>query len=357
VECLATLEGHLHTRIVRRFVFALVVLAALRGEAKPEVVATPMAPPVDPDRGNFWREITEPHKEEVNVILFKAKQAINQADNSLAADYDPTGEGRQKIYREVNGMLRYARRLAPDNLEVLKLYGQTSDAIGKTRQAMEVFQSAIDQVGPEKAGIEITGRLGEIYLRLGQLDDAIRYLRIAQGPIVPGQPITGQILVHLSSALAQRGLASDAIEVLSNALPTNPPYYSNEMQVVAFALAVMYDRDEQRTAAFETLDHLRAALQDQLGPMVQNALATLRYAPAEDEQYYLGLLYEATDSYAEARVEFALYAAAGDLMYRRRALDHIAAIDARPRVAPLTPKQLRLKRLQLLQPVVPVPIP
>jgi len=342
---------------VRRLVFAFVVLGALRGEAKPEVVAMPVAPPVDPDRGNFWREITEPHKEEVTNILFKARQAINQADNSLVADYDPTGEGRMKVYREVNGMLRYARRLAPDNLEVLRFYGQTSDAIGKTRQAMEAFQSAIDQVGAEKAGIEITGRLGEIYLRLGQLDDALRYLRIAQGPIVPGQPITGQILVHLSSALAQRGLTSDAIEVLANALPMNPPYYSNEMQVVAFALAVMYDRDEQRTAAFETLDHLRAALQDQMGPMVQNALATLRYAPAEDEQYYLGLLYEAVDNYVEARAEFALYAAAGDLPYRRRALDHIAAIDARPHAVPLTTKQLRMKKLQLLQPVTPMPVP
>jgi tetratricopeptide (TPR) repeat protein len=294
----------------------------------------PTAPPVDPDRGNFWRDLAEPHKDEVTLILFKARNAITTADNALLGDYDPTGTGRLTVYREVNGMLHYARRLAPDNLEVLKLYAHTSDVIGKTRQAIDALQAAIDVAGPDKAGIEVTGRLGEIYLRLGQLDDAIRYLRIAQGPIIPGQPATAHVLVHLATALALRGQSGDAVEVLANALPPNPPYYSNEMQVVAFALAVMYDRDEQRTAAFETLDRLRAALQDQLGPMLHNALGSLRYAPADDEAYYLGLLYEVAEHYAEARAEFALYAASGDATYRGRALDHVRAIDRRDHATP-----------------------
>jgi tetratricopeptide (TPR) repeat protein len=317
---------------VRRFLLALVLAAA--GPARAEVVAEPQMPSVDPDRGNFWREITEPHKEEINVILFKAMQAIVQADATLVADYDSSGEGRMRILRDVNGMLRYARRLAPDNLEVLRMYAQTSDAIGKTRQAIDALHAAIDLVGPDRAGPEITGRLGEIYLRIGEVDDAIRYLRIAEGPIVPGSPITGQVLVHLATALAQKGLTSDAIEVLASALPTSVAYYSNEMQVVAFALAVMYDRDEQRGLAFETLDKMHGALQDQMGSSVQAALASLRFAAPDDRQYYYGLLYEAVDNYPEARAEFALYAAAGDLPYRRRALDHVAAIDKRPHTDP-----------------------
>jgi tetratricopeptide (TPR) repeat protein len=316
--------------LVRRLLYALVLLAVARAPVRAEVVAEPMMPPTDPDRGNFWREITEPHKEEINVILFKAKQAINQADATLVADYDPSGEGRQRILREVNGMLRYARRLAPDNLEVLRLYAQTSDAIGKTRQAIDALHAAIDLVGPDRAGPEITGQLGEIYLRLGELDDAIRYLRAAEGPIVPSSPVTAHVLVHLATALEQRGLTSDAIEVLASALPQSPAYYSNEMQVVAFALAVMYDRDEQRGMAFETLDKLHGALQDQLGTSVQASLSTLRFALPEDRLYYFGLLYEAVDNYPEARAQFALYAASGDLPFRRRALDHVAAIDKRP---------------------------
>ncbi|HEY5952271.1 MAG TPA: hypothetical protein VIV40_42530, partial [Kofleriaceae bacterium] len=97
--------------------------------------------------------------------------------------------------------------------------------------------------------------------------------------------------------------------------------------LVSFALAVQYDRDEQRGAAFEVLDKMQNTLQGQLGAMVQNVLAGMRFAPAEDRHYYYGLLYEAAGHYTEARAEWALYAAAGNLPYRRRALEHIEAID------------------------------
>jgi hypothetical protein len=76
---------------------------------------------------------------------------------------------------------------------------------------------------------------------------------------------------------------------------------------------------------------MRSALQQQLGPQVQNALALMRFAPAEDRHYYQALLYEVTEQYVEARAEWALYAAAGDTPWRGRALDHIAAIDAERR--------------------------
>ncbi|MEO8843856.1 MAG: hypothetical protein ABI591_10985 [Kofleriaceae bacterium] len=321
--------------------------------AQAEMMRAPQAPPVDPDRGNFWRELAEPHKDEVTLIVFKARQAMAQGDVTMLADYDPTGEGRQKLYRELFGMLRYARRLAPDNLEVLKLYAQSADAIGKTRQAMDALHAVVDLVGAEKAGPEVTGRLGEIYLRLGLLDEAVRYLREAQGPILAGQPITASNLVHLSTALAMRGQTSDAIDVLAEALPTSVPYYANEYQVVTFALAVAYDRDDQRSLAVEQLDHLRSGLQETWGQSVHTALAALRFAPAEDQQYYQALLLEATDSYGDARAGWALYAAARGA-YAQRALDHIAAIDTRPKastsalvsptIAPMYPPSIRRHR-------------
>jgi tetratricopeptide (TPR) repeat protein len=318
------------------------VLSVYCATAQAEMIRAPQAPPVDPDRGNFWRDIAEPHKDEVTLIVFKARQAMAQGEVTMLADYDPTGEGRQKLYRELFGMLRYARRLAPDNLDVLKLYAQSADAIGKTRQAMDALHAVIDLVGPDKAGPEVTGRLGEIYLRLGQLDDAVRYLRAAQGPIIVGQPI--------STALAMRGQTTDAIDVLADALPTSVPYYANEYQVVTFALAVAYDRDDQRSLAVEQLDHVRAALQESWGQSVHTALASLRFAPAEDQQYYSALLLEATDNYSDARAGWALYAAAKGA-YAQRALDHIAAIDSRPKsststlvgpaIAPMYPPSMR----------------
>jgi tetratricopeptide (TPR) repeat protein len=301
-----------------------------------DLIAPPAAPP-DPERGNFWRDMIAPHQAEVNAILFKVRQALNQADSALASDYDPAGQERLRFYREVLGALRHARKLQPDNIEVLRLLAQTSDELGKTREAIEALQAAIDITGAAKAPADVTGRLGIIYLRLGKLDDALRYLRLAQGPVTPGQPLSAQVLVHLSNALALRGQIGDAIDTLANAVPLSAPYYSTEAALVAFSLAVQYDRDEQHGAAFEVLDRMQTVLQGQMGALVQMALASMRFAPAEDQHYYLGLLYEAVGSYSEARAEWGLYAAAPDLPYRGRALEHIAAIDAQRRAAPPAP--------------------
>ncbi len=313
---------------MKRALLGLLLASSASADRLPDVVDSP---PIDPDRGNFWRDLTEPHKAEIDDILAKATGAMQRGEATFIVEYDPTGEGRQKLFRELYGMLRYARRLAPDHLEVLKLYAEAADTIGKTREAMDALHAAIDLVGPEKAGPAVTGHLGAIYLRLGQLDDAIRYLRIAQGPIVPGAPDSARVLVELSTALALRGQTTDAIDVLADALPTAPAYYSGEYQLVTFALAVAYDRDDQRSAAVEQLEHLRANLQDQWGLMVTAALAAFRFSPPEDQQYYRALLLEATDNYADARAEWALYAASHGA-YSQRALEHVRAIDTRPKL-------------------------
>lgn len=311
-----------------RLALALTALAALAGDAVGEVEVMPPQPRVDPDRGNFWRDLLTPHKDEVDMILLKARQAINTADMALYSDYDPTGMERTRFYREVYGMLKYARKLEPDNVEVLWRLGQCADEHGKTREAIEALQAAIDLAGIEGAGIEATGRLGIIYLRLGKVDDAIRLLRAAQQPVTAGQPLTAHVAVHLAHALARRGQMTEAIDVLANNIPAQVQYYPNELTLVSFALAVLYDRDEQRGAAFDVLDKMENTLQGQLGAMVQNVLAGMRFAPAEDRHYYYGLLYEAAGHYVEARAEWALYAAVENAPYRRRALQHIAAIDA-----------------------------
>lgn len=304
----------------------MTVLAALSGVAAAEIEDIPAPPQADPDRGNFWRDMISPHKDEIDMIVHKARQALNTADMALYSDYDPTGLERVRFYREVYGMLRYARKLAPDNLDVLRLLGQTADEHGKTREAVEALQAAIDVAGMENAGIEATGRLGIIYLRLGRLEEAVRLLRAAQVPVTAGQPLTAQVVVHLSHALAARGQMTEAIDVLANNIPAQVQYYPNELTLVSFALAVQYDRDEQRGAAFDVLERMQTTLQGQLGAMVQNVLSGMRLG--EDRHYYYGLLYEAAGHYTEARAEWALYSAAGNLPYRRRALDHIKAIDA-----------------------------
>jgi tetratricopeptide (TPR) repeat protein len=325
-----------HTRCVRRLV--LIAVLGLAGRAHADLIKAP--PPPDPEHGSFWRNIVAPHAGEVAAILVKVRAALNQADNALASDYDPSGQEHVRFYREVLGPLRYARRLQPDNVDVLRLYAQACDELGMTREAVEALQAALDVTGTLKAPTDITRRLGIIYLRLGRLDDAIRYLRMAQAPLTPQAPLTAQVLVHLSNALAARGQTGEAIDVLANTVPLNLPYYSTEAALVAFALAVQYDRDEQHGAAFDVLDRMQSVLQGQMAALVQTSLAQMRFAPAEDQHYYLGLLYEAVGSYTEARAEWALYAAGGDLPYRGRALQHIAAIDALRRAPPPAPPPL-----------------
>jgi tetratricopeptide (TPR) repeat protein len=340
---------------VKRLALVVSVLVQVAGAtaARAEVEAPPPQPPADPDRGNFWRDMIAPHKDEIDMILLKARQAISTADMALYSDYDPTGLERARFYREVYGMLKYARKLAPDNLEVLRLLGQTADEHGRTREAIEALQVAVHIAGIEDAGIDVTGRLGIIYLRLGKLDEAIRYLRAAQQPVLAGQPLTAYVAVHLSNALAARGQMTEAIDVLANNIPAQVQYYANELTLVSFALAVQYDRDEQRGAAFDVLDRMQTVLQGQLGAMVQNVLAGMRFAPAEDRHYYYGLLYEAAGHYTEARAEWALYASVIDAPYRRRALEHIKAIDALRRAAPADRAGTQIRIRHRLPPVHP----
>ncbi len=317
-----------HTLPVRWACLAVVlVVAARHAEAKP---AAPPPPPAD--NGDFWRDVIEPNGDQVRMLVGKARNSMRQPDDALMTDAEWAVDQRMRFFRDAYNLLRYAHKLSPENTEVLALLGRAADELGKTHEAIEALEASVHLLGPDKAGAEVTGRLGAIYLRLGDRDSAIRYLRAAQGPI---NVFTAPALVHLANALAARGEITAAIDTLRNVLPSAAlGYYGQETTLVAFALAVIYDRDEQRGAAFEVLDKLQAALPQQYWPHIQGELAKLRFAPAEDQHYYLGLLYESLGHYVEARAEWSLYAASTDAPWRRRALDHVAAIDAQRRASP-----------------------
>ena len=300
------------------FLVALSLLAARAEARQPRP-----APRDDPGASTLWREVVEPHGAQVAAILARARTAMNKLGDSEGS----APERRLHYASDAYGMLRYAHKLSPDNPDVLSLLGRAADELGKTRQAIDALEACIRIQGPDGAGPEVTSRLGTIYLRLGKLDDAVRWLRYAQGPISVGN--NAAVAVHLATALAARGEMASAIDVLANALPaTASSYFTDPVTMVSFALAVHYDRDEQRGAAFEILDRMAAALQQELGPFVQRALADLRFAPPEDEYYYQALLDEALGAFAEARAEWLLYAAVPDAPWRMRALDHVRALDA-----------------------------
>ena len=297
----------------------------LAGEAKP---VDPSRPPRGPSYSRFWSEVVEPNGMQVAAILDKVEKLLQQPDAALQSDTDWAVDQRSRYFEDAFGQLQAARALSPNNADVLAQLGRVADELGKTREAIEALEASLRITGPENVS-KVTGRLGAIYLRLGKLDPAIRWLRLAQGPL---NPITVQSLVHLANALAVRGEMIPAIETLANALPTHAlGYYQEDVTLASFALAVLYDRDEQRGAAFDVLAQLQTTLQHQYANQLQIQLAKVRFAPAEDQHYYQALLYESQGHYIEARAEWALYAASGDTPWRPRALAHIAEIDAQRR--------------------------
>ncbi|HET9624693.1 MAG TPA: hypothetical protein VFP84_25170 [Kofleriaceae bacterium] len=303
------------------------------------------------DDGDFWRDMLEPHAAQVASLLARARRAIGKA-GSTAPDRDGAFEARVKCLRDAYDMLRYARRLAPDNAEVLRWLGVTADELGQTREAIDALTASLAVTGVDRAGADVTGRLGMIYLRLGRLDDAVTWLARAQGAITAADHAVAT--VHLATALAARGDMADAIDALVHALPAQITYYADPVLQVSLALAVHYDRDEQRGAAGHVLDRMRATLQQELAPLGQRALANLPFAPAEDQYYYLAMLYEATGDDIEARAEWALYAAVPDAPWRRRALDHIQELDAQRRAALARPPAVRHPAPA---PALPRPVP
>ena len=326
----------------------MISLAASRGADARRVPAPP--PQTATTDGDFWRDVVEPNADEVRKIVNSARNAIRIADEALQSDSEWAVDQRMRYFVDAYGMLRYARTLSPENVEVLAMLGRSADELGKTKIAIEALEMAMHLTGPDKANPEVVGRLGSIYLRLGDRDTAIRWLRLAAGPL---KPESVQGLVHLANALAARGEVTAAVDTLINALPAqNMSFYSQELMLAAFTLAMIYDRDEQRSAAFVVLDRMKSALQHSFGTQVQNVIATMRFAPAEDQHYYQGLLYEAMDQYTEARTSFALYAASGDTPWRARALEHVRAIDAHRKNPPKPAKAVTPTPITI-QPVTP----
>ena len=323
----AQVARHTHRVRVAVIACALALTGARVANARP--AEPPSEAPADPERSELWRNVIEPHADEIDTIMKRVREDISGAERGVSSEYDPLGTRQQALFRDAYGMLRYAHKLSPQNLDVLALLGRTADELGYTRQAIEA-DTAYLELAPESARGEVAGRLGMIDVRTGKLDDAIRQLRLAQSAV--GTPTGNQFQVALAFAMAARGQMTEAIELLVADAGTTPSY-SYENTLSSFALAVLYDRDEQRGAAFEVLDHMQSAMQTGYAQTVIQALSIMRFAPAEDRAYFEALLYESAGMYAEARIEWALYAAIPDAAWRARALEHIAALDADRRAA------------------------
>jgi hypothetical protein len=338
---LAPMTSARHTRtVLRAWVFLAIAASGSIADARPEPVRT---------NADFWREMIDPHADEVGVIVRNAREAMNRPDHALNGDTDWAVEQRAKFFRDARNMLAYARKLSPQNIEVLGLMGRAADELGDTKEAIETLEACVRVAGADKTPIDVVGRLGAIYMRLGDNDTALKWLGLAQGPL---STISAPYIVDLANLLAAKGETAKAIDVLANAIPPSmlgnmAPYVT----LASFALAVIYARDEQRAQAVAVLDQMQNGLGQQYGAYVQNELSHIRLPNPEDIHYYRALLYESIGQYVEARAEWAHYAAVGNTPWRGRALDHVAAIDKQRRANPGAPPQP-----QTLTPALPNPI-
>ncbi len=314
------------------------MVSSATAEASVILRLRPARPATPAPRVDFWREVIEPNGTEVAAIVANARLAMSRPDHAINGDTDWAVETRARFHRDAYNMLQYARALSPQNLEVLALLGRAADELGRTREAIDAFERCAELAGTDRIMIEVAGRLGAIYLRLGEHATAVRWLQLVHGGL---SPVTAPSLVYLANALAMHGEVPQAIDTLVNALPApSLGHYPAETTLASFALAVIYDRDEQRGAAFTVLDRMQAMLGVQYMSYLQQELAKLRFPDPADLYYYRGLLYESQAHYAEARAEWTHYAAITDAPWRARALEHIAAIDAlrrQPQQARVTP--------------------
>jgi tetratricopeptide (TPR) repeat protein len=281
----------------------------------------------------FWRDVLYPHRDEVDTVLGRCRAALDELDTAELADAAPSPVARRQLALELEGALRYARKLEPDNVDVLQLLGRVADEAGDATVARDALGDLVKRVGEEHASADALDRIGAAAIDAGRYADAIHVLRLAQVSASTSIPANAHALVHLATALELDGHSGAAIDVLDDALPPQASFEPNELALVAFALAVQYDRDEERSAAFDILDRMKQQLGDQLAPALQNALAHTRFAPAEDELYYRALMAEVIGDWSEARTEWLLYAADDAAPFRRRAVDHARAIDRLPRDA------------------------
>jgi tetratricopeptide (TPR) repeat protein len=301
-----------------------------------------------PRPGDFWRDLIEPNGDQVRLLVAKAAELMSRPESARDNDTEWAADARARFYRDAYNVLAHARRLSPENVQVLSMLGHAADGMGATHKAREALEACVRLTGVDKAEPEDLAALGRLLIRLGDLDGAIARLRHAQGRPNTQIDAVAPALVQLATAYALHGDHHTAIDTLSSALPEHQTQYGSGVVLTAFTLAVLYDRDEQGGAAFDIIDHMQVAMQQEYGQRVHHEIAGMRFADPEDLHYHRALLYESLGSYVEARAEWAHYAAAGDPRWRGRARDHIAAIDAENRASPAA----RMQPLHQLAPVI-----
>lgn len=312
-------------RRARTVLLALVAAGGTRAAAAaPPLVDLDLPPDYDDEaeqKSDFWERALEPARQKVDDLVDKAVLQIKQGDQTardlgirylrdavkLAPDLPLAhlwlgrAEGQNGNYAACAQEIARALDADPKFVPPAAPWSETGDAgwggryeLALCRAQAGDFEAAVDglrriladgtgSAEPDKVAL-VHLRLGESYMALGRLDEALGSLQQA-------------------SRLA--------------------PWNVN----ISFALAVAFDRDEDPTSS---RDAMARALEREPRVSSGSLYASGRaWIPPEDQSYYLGLAYLASGEAPRALYYLRRYlAATGEGMWTARARGHLEVAQA-----------------------------
>ncbi len=332
-----------HTHLVSRVLASLapVALGALVALGAHGALAPAAAAPVrDPDardHGDFWAEVVSPNRDQVTAIKAQLREALAV----IATDWNP--EHRQRVIADAMGMARHARALDPGDIEVVYFLGAIADDGGRSLEAARLLTQVTLEAPRGAVRNDALVRLGKIALRRGKPAEAIAPLRQALGERVDRRTST-IAAVYLATALDRAGRTADAIDLLRPRVEAASGNWDVEEALEWFTLALIYDRDEQVSLAFDLVVRAQSSLAGSYAERMEAGLGLAPPVPVAETHYARAFLYETAGFVHEARAEWLAYTRWPTAAAAARARAHLEALDRmlaerRPSKKPRAPRR------------------
>lgn len=325
----------MHTLAVRVSVLAVCCLLGLGAVARADMMPLPPPPPPPAD---FWAraiEIRSPQAIELHQHLATALRTLEEPWGS-------TDRLRVELVRRADRVARMLVARYPTDPTSLFYAGAFADLNGQSEPAERWLTAARERAPTGALAGDAELRLGLLALRRGDLERALAWLR----PLTAvSRDREGQVRATIALAFAHEAQGDTAAAIAALRALDNPGADDPASQAIAATLAVIYDRDDQVTNAFEILVRLR---QFEEGGALAIVERTLRAYPppfALDRVYLRALAHDVTaGSEREAhRLWLQLEQSGGppELAARARAhrllLDRTLAEARRPRAPSRSP--------------------
>jgi tetratricopeptide (TPR) repeat protein len=277
----------------------VVALLAAPATAAPGA-GRPARDPDARDHGDFWAEVVAPNRDQLVAIKAQLREALSIAQT----DWNP--EHRDGLLREASRLARHGRTLDAGDLELVFYLGALADDAGRSLEAQRLLTEFARTAARGPMRGEALLRLGKLALRQGAPADAISPLRAAFAER-GDRRLTTLAAVYLAEALDGAGRTSDAVALLSQRVAGATGNWDVEETLELFTLAVLYDRDEQISQAFDLVLRAQGALAGAYAERLEAGLQLAPPVPAAELHYYRGVLYETAGFVHEARAEWLAY--------------------------------------------------